>query len=311
MKLNAGCGYKKLNGYLNIDINPDVKPDYVMDVCALGFSDKYFDEVNAEEVIEHLGFFRTKYFFSEINRVLKNGGKFIIETPHIEKSFEIFLSSESPDDREKILGWIYGSESMGMGHRYCFPVELMNLLFDEFGFELLSRSFFDYETLRPAVRYIILKKTDYKKAELRKALFRRNIFFADDEIYLNEYEGVIKRLDLEKIDSNFIIESAFISPILSLAIGNCVDKREYDDILKTLYEKKFTGWLFDLCLDYEKESNDIENAYEKIKKLFFNDPLGFINDFIKNKKTGSRDIFLFNKNTLHYESNRIKNNKRN
>lgn len=307
MKLNAGCGYKKLTGYLNIDINPDVKPDSVMDVCDLGFSDGYFDEVIAEEVVEHLGFFKTKYFFSEINHVLKIGGKFIIEIPHIEKSFELFLSSKSIKEREKILGWIYGSESRGMGHRYCFPLELMDLLFDEFGFELLTRSFFDYEALRPAVRYIVLKKTDYKKAGLRKALFLRNIFFADDEIYLNEYEGLIKRLDLEKVDSNFIIESAFISPILSLALGSCAGKREYDDILKTLDEKKFTGWLFDLCLDYEKESNDIENAYEKIKKLFFNDPLRFINDFIKSKKIGSKNIFLFNKNTLIYEKNRIKN----
>ena len=91
MKLNVGCGYRKLEGYINIDTDKNVKPDFVMDAYDLDFDDAKFNEVRAAQVIEHLGFFKTKYFLSEASRTLKKDKYLIIETPHIEKSFELFL----------------------------------------------------------------------------------------------------------------------------------------------------------------------------------------------------------------------------
>ncbi|MCS7366864.1 MAG: methyltransferase domain-containing protein [archaeon YNP-WB-062] len=45
------------------------------------FDDEFFDVVWAEEVIEHI--YDTDYFVSEVYRVLKDGGVFILSTPNL------------------------------------------------------------------------------------------------------------------------------------------------------------------------------------------------------------------------------------
>jgi len=76
---------KTFENVTTIDINPDVKPDFLMDLDELHviggrlpFADSSFDELHAYEVLEHIGrqgdwrgFFAE---FSEYWRVLKPGG---------------------------------------------------------------------------------------------------------------------------------------------------------------------------------------------------------------------------------------------
>jgi ubiquinone/menaquinone biosynthesis C-methylase UbiE len=45
------------------------------------FGDNYFDVVSLLAVIEHMSLKDIKFIFSEVNRVLKSGGKLIITTP--------------------------------------------------------------------------------------------------------------------------------------------------------------------------------------------------------------------------------------
>ena len=49
IKLNLGAGEKKLDGHINIDIDPGCKPDLVLDLSknALPFKDNSVDEVVA------------------------------------------------------------------------------------------------------------------------------------------------------------------------------------------------------------------------------------------------------------------------
>ena len=83
MKLNIGCGNKKLEGYINIDGNPKAKPDKVHNIIeGLPFKDNAIDEIRASHVLEHLegeGFFK---LMEEAHRVLKVGGVFKIRVPH-------------------------------------------------------------------------------------------------------------------------------------------------------------------------------------------------------------------------------------
>ncbi|MBI4802226.1 MAG: methyltransferase domain-containing protein [Elusimicrobia bacterium] len=87
MKLNIGCGYNYLRGYVNLDASRDSLADKFMEAHQLGFDDGSAEEIKASQLIEHLGFFRTKYFLAECYRVLKDGGVLTLETPHIEKTF--------------------------------------------------------------------------------------------------------------------------------------------------------------------------------------------------------------------------------
>ena len=84
MKLNLGCGTKKLKGYENIDINPNVNPDTLYDIANDGlkaWGDNSVDEIRAFDFLEHIPLGKTIFVIEEIWRVLKDGGKFEHLTP--------------------------------------------------------------------------------------------------------------------------------------------------------------------------------------------------------------------------------------
>lgn len=98
MQLLLGCGHdrkKKLwivgqqdwSGLVTLDINPDVQPDIVHDLCdlPLPLPDDAADEIHLYDVLEHtrqqgdwLGFFAE---FSEFWRILKPGGHLFAIVP--------------------------------------------------------------------------------------------------------------------------------------------------------------------------------------------------------------------------------------
>lgn len=82
IKLNLGCGYRKLEGFVNIDSRREVSPDIVLDVlCGLPYQDSSVDMVHASDFLEHVPLGKTIGVIEEIYRVLKPGGAFISFTP--------------------------------------------------------------------------------------------------------------------------------------------------------------------------------------------------------------------------------------
>lgn len=82
IKLNLGCGYRKIDGWINIDNRPEVEPDLVCDVIeGLPFPDSHVDAVLATDFLEHIPIGKTVQVVEEIYRVLKPGGKFESWTP--------------------------------------------------------------------------------------------------------------------------------------------------------------------------------------------------------------------------------------
>ena len=182
MKLNIGCGYNYLAGYINIDSGADSLADRKMEAHSLDFDDASAAEIRAAQLIEHLGFFKTKYFLAECRRVLEPGGLLVLETPHIEKTFEIFAKGGRVE-KEAALGWVYGSETSGMNHLYCFPESLLKELAGTAGFELLRTEYFDYQPARPALRLTLAKAVDEGadfEAAFRRELTRRKAVLSGD-----------------------------------------------------------------------------------------------------------------------------------
>ena len=85
MKINLGCGEKKIDGYINVDICGD--PDLLYDLSKFPwpFSDNSVDEVFSSHFLEHVDDFEKTVF--EIYRILKPNGIIHFKIPHFRSMF--------------------------------------------------------------------------------------------------------------------------------------------------------------------------------------------------------------------------------
>lgn len=83
MKLNLGSGLKRYDGYLNVDRDAEVNPDFIVDIEKgdLPFDDNSVDAVIAHHILEHIGE-SFLHFMQELYRVCKDGTIIDIEVPH-------------------------------------------------------------------------------------------------------------------------------------------------------------------------------------------------------------------------------------
>lgn len=85
-KLNLGCGFNKLDGYINVDAMPICLPDVqlVLDRDKWPWANDSVDEIYMSHVMEHLGETTASYFhvITEMYRVCKPGAKILIKVPH-------------------------------------------------------------------------------------------------------------------------------------------------------------------------------------------------------------------------------------
>ncbi len=94
MKLNLGCGNKKLNGFINIDGNNNVTPDLNINLgCEiLPFKNDSVDYVLGDQFIEHLSQKEINFLLKELHRVCKNGAKIEFNSPYfLSPSAHMFL----------------------------------------------------------------------------------------------------------------------------------------------------------------------------------------------------------------------------
>jgi len=82
VKLNLGCGFNKIDGYVNIDSDPEVIPDLLRNIeRGLPFSDSVVDEIFTSHTLEHINPDLIHFVISECWRVLKNGGLLKVIVP--------------------------------------------------------------------------------------------------------------------------------------------------------------------------------------------------------------------------------------
>lgn len=97
--LNLGSGDIHWDKWVNIDGNPDgwnpkaKQPDVVADITNLPFDDNYADAIAAIHVLEHFYLWDVQGILEGWKRVLKPGGKLIIELPSMEKVFRYIANA--------------------------------------------------------------------------------------------------------------------------------------------------------------------------------------------------------------------------
>lgn len=141
LKLNLGCGDKRLSGYVNVDVAPSrrgVRPDVICDLRRLEhFADNSADEVLAVHVIEHFWRWEVEDVLREWLRVLKPGGEMVIECPNLASACEAVLADPAVagagDARGQRSMWVfYGDPSWRdplMCHCWAYtPASLAELM---------------------------------------------------------------------------------------------------------------------------------------------------------------------------------------
>src|SRR5690606_11935158 len=83
-KLNLGSGYDYREGWLNLDIDPETSPDIVADLQApLPFKSESIDEIDLQDVVEHVTKEQSQLLLAECHRVLRPKGKIRVRVPNV------------------------------------------------------------------------------------------------------------------------------------------------------------------------------------------------------------------------------------
>jgi len=149
VNLNIGCGRKLWEGFINIDFPGNwsgKKPDIEADILAIPLPDDHADIAYAIHVLEHFQRWETENVLNEWRRVLKPGGKLIIEVPCLDKIlwlFNKYISEKKQINMQKTMYALYGDpvyKDETMVHKWCFSVMELTELFQDVGFHDVHHS---------------------------------------------------------------------------------------------------------------------------------------------------------------------------
>lgn len=148
LKLHLGCGNTRLEGYVNIDLVGTSATDRVMNLISLDYADSSVDEIRAEHVIEHFSREEFKIALRDWFRVLKKGGRILLECPDLEACMQEFLKAPYADKWGWWIKTIYGTqERLGQEHRNGFSEERLEELLELAGFkEVKTRKVFSHDS---------------------------------------------------------------------------------------------------------------------------------------------------------------------
>ena len=123
MKLNLGCGKRRLDGYVNIDLY-EPSADMKVDIHNLSmFKTNSVTEIFASHVIEHISPYFIQGVLIEWHRILMPGAKLILELPDILECCKQFVTA-SKAERYGLLTTIYGAiENVKVPHLYGWEIE--------------------------------------------------------------------------------------------------------------------------------------------------------------------------------------------
>lgn len=146
VRLNLGCGDKRLAGYINVDAaasRKGVKPDVQCDIRNLDrFKGAIADEILAVHVIEHFHYWEVLPLLRGWSRVLKPAGLLILECPNLLSAcVEILrnpLQASLPGPQGQQGMWpLYGDPAWQdplMSHKWAYTPQSLAQVMAEAGY---------------------------------------------------------------------------------------------------------------------------------------------------------------------------------
>ncbi|MFH0897534.1 MAG: methyltransferase domain-containing protein, partial [Candidatus Bathyarchaeota archaeon] len=92
MKIHFGCGYHRLDGWINVDLDARCKPDVIADLRQdLPFKSRSIDYVHSEDFVDQLDLEKGYRFFRECDRILRESGAMRVLTPDLHQLAKRYL----------------------------------------------------------------------------------------------------------------------------------------------------------------------------------------------------------------------------
>lgn len=161
-KINLGSGHWKFEGWVNVDLDQDSRPEVLADLSrALPFRDGCAAFMHTEDFIDQLELDAAAAFLRECHRILRPGGVFRVLTPDVHQLCEMYVNR--PDDLKALwrdhvrvpltFGTAAEIVNVGMrfaGHTFLYDAETFSRLAEACGFEARRVSFnqSEFEELR-------------------------------------------------------------------------------------------------------------------------------------------------------------------
>jgi SAM-dependent methyltransferase len=145
MKLNLGCGDKILPGYVNVDVaetRAGKRPDVLCDLHVLKpFESDSADEILAVHVVEHFWRWEVADVLKEWLRVLRPGGRMVLECPNLASACKAFLANPDagagPGQGGQRTMWVFYGDPRWrdplMVHRWGYTPKSLAAMMQEVG----------------------------------------------------------------------------------------------------------------------------------------------------------------------------------
>jgi predicted SAM-dependent methyltransferase len=127
LRLNVGAGSRRPAGYFHLDVeeNPDAPSplDLLCDAKAIPLPDGCASELMAIHVFEHFYRWEIEGVLAEWKRLLRPGGRLVLELPNLVKCCQNYLDGRMKGGKhpDQLARWgIYGDPRTG-NHWMCHP----------------------------------------------------------------------------------------------------------------------------------------------------------------------------------------------
>lgn len=162
VRIHLGCGSKRRDGWINVDL-PGVGADVECDITErLPFPDNHADAVEAIHVFEHIALPMAGAVLTDWVRVLKPGGRLVLELPCRDKVFA-FIAKGITDPR--LTMWpLYGDpktmRSEADIHKWCWSKAELAFVMQQAGLTNIESTVPQYHVPERDMRLIGVKGGD-------------------------------------------------------------------------------------------------------------------------------------------------------
>jgi predicted SAM-dependent methyltransferase len=139
-KLNIGCGSRRLEGYTGVDAIKRPAADIIAPADKIPLKPGTIDEILAIHLVEHVHPWQTPLLLREWARLLKPGGRLVLEMPDLIKCCQNVVSGAMVGGKhpDQLGMWgLYGdprSKDPYMAHKWAWTFATLRPLVAEAGF---------------------------------------------------------------------------------------------------------------------------------------------------------------------------------